>query len=107
MARKRNSKGEPASYDHAEAGRLNNPQAGQAEAHLGHTSEAEMRVWEHDDRTDPFLSWHGKRENRNLEVDVRDLHVHERIEPLSVLDAIRAEKARGGGGNRRYLILAN
>ena len=32
-----------------------------------------------------------------MEVDVRDLHVHERIEPLSVLDAIRAENAGGGG----------
>ncbi len=30
-------------------------------------------------------------------MDVRDLHVHERIEPLSVLDAIRAEEEREGG----------
>ena len=98
MAKRRSNtgKGNPASHDHAEASRLNNPQAGQAEAHLDHAGEAETRVWEHDDRTDPFLSWHGKRENRILEVDVRDLHIHERIEPLSVLDAIRAESAGGG-----------
>lgn len=30
-----------------------------------------------------------------MEVDVRDLHVHERIEPLSVLDAIRDETPGG------------
>lgn len=99
MAKRRSSTGagDAVSHDHVEASRLNNPQAGQAEAHLGHPGEAETRVWEHDDRTDPFLSWHGKRENQISEVDVRDLCVYERIKPLSVLDAIRAERARGGG----------
>ena len=89
-------RGEPASYEHSEAARLNNPQSGQAEAHLGRPGRAETKEWEHDDRTDPFLSWHGKREGRVLEADVRDLHVHERLEPLSVLEAIRADNQPDG-----------
>ncbi len=89
-------RGEPASYEHSESSRLNNPQAGQAEAHLGHPGRAETAEWEHDDRTDPFLSWHGKREGRVVEADVRDLHIHERLEPLSVLEAIRADSQPDG-----------
>jgi len=48
----------------------------------------------------PYLNWTGKTERTSFEVDTVSLHVHERIDPASILSAIRkrlrAEKDGGG-----------
>ncbi|MBL6750805.1 MAG: site-specific DNA-methyltransferase [Nevskia sp.] len=41
----------------------------------------------------PYLNWAGKAERTSFEVDTVSLHVHERIDPMSILSAVR--KARG------------
>jgi adenine-specific DNA-methyltransferase len=37
----------------------------------------------------PFLNWAGKAERTSFEVDTVSLHVHERIDPLSILSALQ------------------
>jgi len=52
----------------------------------------------------PYLQWAGKAERTSFEVDTVSLHVHERIDPMSILSAVRkqleeakAKKADKGG----------
>lgn len=47
----------------------------------------------------PYLNWAGKAERTSFEVDTVSLHVHERIDPASILSAVR--KAMKGEGNSR------
>ena len=37
----------------------------------------------------PYLQWAGKAERTSFEVDTVSLHVHERIDPMSFLSAVR------------------
>ncbi|MBS0593873.1 MAG: site-specific DNA-methyltransferase [Proteobacteria bacterium] len=47
----------------------------------------------------PYLQWAGKAERTSFEVDTVSLHVHERIDPMSILSAVRKrlEEATGRG----------
>jgi adenine-specific DNA-methyltransferase len=45
----------------------------------------------------PYLNWTGKAERTSVEVDTVSLHVHERVEPATILS--HAEKARKGKGS--------
>jgi adenine-specific DNA-methyltransferase len=45
--------------------------------------------WSHDPHLDPTLSWSGKAERLSFAVDTVSLHVHERIDPASILSAAR------------------
>lgn len=40
--------------------------------------------------SEPYLNWTGKAERTSFEVDTVSLHVHERIDPASILRAVRA-----------------
>lgn len=44
----------------------------------------------------PYLQWAGKAERTSFEVDTVSLHVHERIDPMSILSAVR----KGGPGGK-------
>lgn len=44
----------------------------------------------------PYLQWAGKAERTSFEVDTVSLHVHERIDPMSILSAVR----KGGPGEK-------
>ena len=44
-------------------------------------------------RSEPYLNWAGKAERTSFEVDTVSLHVHERIDPMSILSTVR--KAQG------------
>ena len=47
-------------------------------------------------QANPFLEWTGKAERTSFEVDTVSLHVHERMDPMTVLNAVR----RGMSGKR-------
>lgn len=47
-------------------------------------------------RGTPYLQWAGKAERTSFEVDTVSLHVHERIDPMSILSAVR----KGGPGEK-------
>ena len=55
----------------------------------------------------PYLNWAGKAERTNFEVDTVSLHVHERIDPASILSAVRkAMKSEGkndGSGGEKVI----
>lgn len=49
----------------------------------------------------PYLNWSGKAERTSFEVDTVSLHVHERVDPASILSAVRkAMKAEGKAGSK-------
>ena len=50
----------------------------------------------------PYLQWAGKAERTSFEVDTVSLHVHERIDPMSILSALsKARDAQAGKGGKQ------
>lgn len=45
---------------------------------------------------EPFLSWAGKAERTSFEVPTVSLHVHERIDPRTIIEAVRKRNGNGG-----------
>lgn len=50
----------------------------------------------------PYLNWSGKAERTSFEIDTVSLHVHERIDPATILAAVR--KALKGGGKSKSIM---
>lgn len=81
--------------------RKNNPEVGMVTPATD--PDEGKTVWAHDPHLDPTLSWTGKAERTSFAVDTVSLHVHERIDPASILSAARkvgagetaAKKAKG------------
>lgn len=53
-------------------------------------------------RSQPYLNWSGKAERTSFEIDTVSLHVHERIDPATILAAVRKE-LKGGGKNKSIM----
>jgi len=70
---------------------------------LASNDEAAMRaaLAEIKRRGAPYLQWAGKAERTSFEVDTVSLHVHERIDPMSILSAVRKqlEEAKANAAN--------
>ena len=75
------------SYAHTGKDRANNPPVGLVTPKTD--PEAGSREIVHDPHIDPHLSWAGKAEHTSFEVSTVSLHVHERIDPRTVMDAVR------------------
>lgn len=56
----------------------------------------------------PYLNWAGKAERTRFEVDTVSLHVHERIDPASILAAVRKrmQEGKGTGGTQADMFRA-
>ncbi|MBS0571549.1 MAG: site-specific DNA-methyltransferase [Proteobacteria bacterium] len=78
-------------YQHKDK-RTNNPEVGLVTPD-DDTDERQTR-YRHDPHIDPTLQWAGKAERMSFEVDTVSLHVHERIDPLTVLSALK-KRAKG------------
>ncbi len=53
----------------------------------------------------PYLNWAGKAERSSFEVDTVSLHVHERIDPASILSAVRKlmkKESKGKGAEKAF-----
>src|SRR5258708_37253637 len=48
--------------------------------------------------SEPYLNWAGRAERTSFEVDTVLLHVHERINPATMLNGIRRRMTRTGEG---------
>jgi adenine-specific DNA-methyltransferase len=83
------------SYRHPDR-RKNNPEVGMVTPATD--PDEGKTVWQHDPHLDPTLSWTGKAERTSFAVDTVSLHVHERIDPASILSAARKV---GAGGTAR------
>ena len=74
-------------YGHADKKRVNNPPVGLV---TPETDQKETkRTYAYDPHLDPSLQWAGKTERTSFEVPTASLHVHERIDPRSILEAVR------------------
>ncbi len=76
-----------AQFEHTDKERLNNPPVGLV------TAEAEpaqpRKTYAYDPHLDPALQWAGKAERTSFEIPTVALHVHERIDPRAIVEAVR------------------
>ncbi len=80
-------------YDHTGQERLNNPPVGLVSPETDR--DAGRRTYEYDPHLDPQLQWAGKAEHTSFEVPTVSLHVHERIDPRTIIEAARKRNGAG------------
>ncbi len=78
-------------YVHDYEQRTNNPPVGLVTPETD--KDMPKRRYEYDPHLDPQLQWAGKKENSSFEVDTVSLHVHERIDPLTIIEKARKKQA--------------
>ena len=96
MARRRRSpqaKRPIESYDHRDKDRLNNPPVGLVTPETDR--DAGRKTYAYDPHLDPQLQWAGKAEHTSFEVPTVSLHVHERIDPRTIIEATRKRNGSG------------
>ena len=74
-------------YDHRDKDRPNNPPVGLVTPTTD--SGAGKKTYEYDPHLDPQLQWAGKAEHTSFEVPTVSLHVHERIDARTIVEAVR------------------
>lgn len=74
-------------YDHRGKERTNNPPVGLVTPETD--IDSEKKTYEYDPHIDPSLMWAGKSEHISFEVPTVSLHVHERIDPRTIIEATR------------------
>ncbi len=79
-------------YDHNGKKRVNNPPVGLVTPETDR--ETGKKTYAYDPHLDPQLVWAGKAERTSFEVPTVSLHVHERIDPCTINEAVLAS---GGG----------
>ncbi|MBM3190926.1 MAG: site-specific DNA-methyltransferase, partial [Chloroflexi bacterium] len=77
-------------YEHRDKERTNNPPVGLATPQTD-PDAGETRSYAYDPHLDPQLVWAGKAEHTSFEVPTVSLHVHERIDPRTIIEAVRAQ----------------
>ncbi|WP_420441763.1 hypothetical protein [Candidatus Palauibacter sp.] len=91
MARRKGKAGRTiATYEHPDKERVNNPPVGLVTPETDR--DAADKTYAHDPHLDPQLSWSGKAEHTSFEVPTVSLHVHERIDPRTIIEAVRKTK---------------
>jgi adenine-specific DNA-methyltransferase len=75
-------------YDHKAKTRANNPPVGLVTPQTD-PPVTSRRTYEYDPHLDPQLVWAGKKEHSSFEVPTVSLHVHERIDPRTIIEAVR------------------
>ena len=93
-------KREVRNYTHKGKKRLNNPPVGLVTPDTD--QDQEKKTYAYDLHLDPQLAWAGKAEHTSFKVPTASLHVHERIDPRSIIEAV---KKRNGNGNGEQLPL--
>ncbi len=78
-------------YEHRDKQRLNNPPVGLVNADS--EPEEPRKTYAYDPHLDPSLQWAGKAERTSFDVPTVSLHVHERIDARTVIEAARKQEA--------------
>jgi adenine-specific DNA-methyltransferase len=81
-------------YTHKGKKRLNNPPVGLVTPETD--QDDPKKIYAYDPHLDPQLVWAGKAEHTSFEIPTISLHVHERIDPLSIIEAVRKRNGNGG-----------
>ena len=77
------------SYEHRDKERVNNPPVGLVTPETDRDSGS--KSYAYDPHLDPQLQWSGKAEHTSFEVPTVSLHVHERIDPRTIIAAVRKQ----------------
>jgi len=114
MARGRGDGGKPSKrpierYEHKDKKRINNPPVGLVTPETDPVAPTQKaydyippvpsvkprQQLDYDPHLDPQLVWAGKKEHISFEVPTVSLHVHERIDPHTIIDAVRKRNGNG------------
>ncbi len=87
-------------YEHRDKKRVNNPPAGLVSESTDPV-DGEKTTYTYDPHLDPQLQWAGKTEHTSFQVPTVSLHVHERINPRTIIEAVR----RGNGEEEKQISL--
>ena len=80
-------------YEHKGKTRVNNPEVGLVDAAL--EPPEQKKTYAYDPHLDPSLQWAGKAERTSFEVPSVSLHVHERVDPRTIIEAVRRKNGNG------------
>jgi len=80
-------------YEHKGKERLNNPPVGLVTPETD--KETGKKTYAYDPHIDPSLQWAGKAEHTAFEIPTVSLHVHERIDPRTIIQAVRKKSGNG------------
>ena len=86
---RKNAKRDIESYAHADKERVNNPPVGLVTPDTD--KDGGKKTYAYDPHLDPQLQWAGKAEHTSFEVPTVSLHVHERIDPRSIIETVRKQ----------------
>ena len=87
--RKRKTRKEITNYAHTDEQRVNNPPVGLVTPDTD--KDAGKKSYAFDPHLDPQLVWAGKAERTSFELPTVSLHVHERIDPRTIVEAVRRQ----------------
>ncbi len=82
-----------AQYEHRGNTRKNNPPVGLVT--VSTDKEESSKPYSYDPHLDPQLQWAGKKERNSFEVPTVSLHVHERLDPRTIIEAVRKRNGNG------------
>jgi adenine-specific DNA-methyltransferase len=74
-------------YTHDDKKRVNNPPVGLVTPDTD--KDGGKKKYQYDPHLDPQLQWAGKAEHTSFEVPTVSLHVHERIDPRSIIETVK------------------
>jgi adenine-specific DNA-methyltransferase len=94
MAKKQNQK-QIEQYEHSKDERANIPHVGLVTPDSD-PDTGEKKKYQYNPHLDPQLQWAGKAEHTSFEVPTVSLHVHERIDPKTIIETVKKEKDDGG-----------
>ena len=99
MGKTKNKRRDVEHYAHSDKERVNNPPVGLVTPETD--KDAGKKTYAHDPHLDPQLVWAGKAEHTSFKVPTVSLHVHERIDPRTIVEAVRK---RNGAEPQRSLF---
>jgi adenine-specific DNA-methyltransferase len=82
-------------YEHSKDKRANIPHVGLVTPDSD-PDTGEKKTYEYDPHLDPQLQWAGKAEHTSFEVPTVSLHVHERIDPKTIIETVKKDTDNGG-----------
>ena len=82
-------------YEHSKEERANIPHVGLVTP-TSDPETGEKKKYAYDPHLDPQLVWTGKAEHTSFEVPTVSLHVHERIDPKTIIESVKKDKDDGG-----------
>ena len=81
-------------YQHSDKHRLNNPPVGLVNNSTDQEYGQSKKQYDYDPHLDPQLMWSGKTDHTSFEVPTVSLHVHERIDPKTIINSVQREHTK-------------